>query len=93
MVSSLGAPAYCLLLTASCLLPPAYCLLLTVLCDVLCEVMKKRTTPAQRGSTGKAKKVTKPKPSREYIQSLRGKYRGQGLMKELLAEKKREREL
>ena len=37
-----------------------------------------------------AKKVTKPKPSREYIQSLRGKYRGQGLMKALMAEKKRE---
>ena len=55
--------------------------------------MKKRTKAAQRNSTRKAKKVTKPKPSREYIESLRGKYRGAGLMKELMAEKKREREL
>ncbi|GAB4460629.1 MAG: hypothetical protein Kow0070_17060 [Anaerolineales bacterium] len=31
--------------------------------------------------------------TREYIQSLRGKYKGKGLMKSLMAEKKREREL
>jgi AbrB family looped-hinge helix DNA binding protein len=31
--------------------------------------------------------------TREYIHSLRGKYKGKGLMKSLLAEKKREREL
>jgi len=31
--------------------------------------------------------------TREYIQSLRGKYRGKGLLKALAAEKKREREL
>ena len=31
--------------------------------------------------------------TREYIHSLRGKFRGKGLMKALLAEKKREREL
>jgi AbrB family looped-hinge helix DNA binding protein len=31
--------------------------------------------------------------TREYVRSLRGKYRGKGLMKALMAEKKREREL
>jgi AbrB family looped-hinge helix DNA binding protein len=31
--------------------------------------------------------------TREYIHSLRGKYKGKGLMKALMAEKKREREL
>ena len=31
--------------------------------------------------------------TREYIRSLRGKYKGQGLMKALMAEKKREKEL
>lgn len=31
--------------------------------------------------------------TREYIHSLRGKYKGKGLLKVLLADKKREREL
>ena len=31
--------------------------------------------------------------TREYVHSLRGKYRGKGLMKSLMAEKKHEREL
>ncbi len=31
--------------------------------------------------------------SREYVHSLRGKYKGKGLLKALMAEKKREREL
>jgi AbrB family looped-hinge helix DNA binding protein len=31
--------------------------------------------------------------TREYIRGLRGKYKGKGLMKALVAEKKREREL
>ena len=31
--------------------------------------------------------------TREYILSLRGKFRGKGLMKALMAERKREREL
>jgi AbrB family looped-hinge helix DNA binding protein len=31
--------------------------------------------------------------TREYIHSLRGKFRGKGLMKALMAEKKREREV
>jgi AbrB family looped-hinge helix DNA binding protein len=31
--------------------------------------------------------------TREYIRSLRGKYKGKGLMKALMAEKTREREL
>jgi AbrB family looped-hinge helix DNA binding protein len=31
--------------------------------------------------------------TREYVHSLRGKFRGKGLMKALMSEKKREREL
>ncbi len=31
--------------------------------------------------------------TREYVDCLRGKYRGKGLLKALMAEKKREREL
>ena len=31
--------------------------------------------------------------TREYVHSLRGKYKGKGLMKALIADKKREREL
>lgn len=31
--------------------------------------------------------------TREYVRSLRGRYKGKGLMKALMAEKKREREL
>ncbi len=31
--------------------------------------------------------------TREYIHNLRGKYKGKGLLKALMAEKKREREL
>jgi len=31
--------------------------------------------------------------TREYIRNLRGKYKGKGLMKALMADKKREREL
>ena len=31
--------------------------------------------------------------TREYVRSLRGKYKGSGLMKALMAEKKHEREL
>jgi AbrB family looped-hinge helix DNA binding protein len=31
--------------------------------------------------------------TREYVRSLRGKYKGKGLMKAIMAEKKREREL
>jgi len=31
--------------------------------------------------------------TREYVRSLRGKYKGKGLLKALAAEKKREREL
>lgn len=31
--------------------------------------------------------------TREYVHSLRGKYKGKGLMKALMAEKKREKEL
>jgi hypothetical protein len=30
--------------------------------------------------------------TREYVNSLRGKYKGKGLMKALMAEKKREKE-
>jgi len=55
--------------------------------------MKKRTPTAQHSSTRKPKRATKLRPSRESIQSLRGKYRGKELMKVLMAEKKRDKEL
>jgi hypothetical protein len=34
-----------------------------------------------------------PRPSREFVHSLRGKYRGEGLLKSLMQEKKPERDL
>jgi hypothetical protein len=37
------------------------------------------------------KKIILTPITREYIHSLRGKYKGKGLMKALLAEKKREK--
>ncbi len=55
--------------------------------------MKKRTPAAQHSSARKPKRVTKARPSVESIHSLLGKYRGKGLMKELMAEKKRDKEL
>jgi len=39
------------------------------------------------------KKLILTPVTREYIHSLRGKYRGKGLMKALMAEKNREKEL
>jgi hypothetical protein len=48
---------------------------------------------ASRSKTRTSITAAKPKVSRELIHNLRGKYRGEGLMKELMAEKKREREL
>jgi hypothetical protein len=53
--------------------------------------MKKRVSSKQSVRTN-AKKTSTP-PSREYIQALRGKFRGKALMKALMAEKQREREL
>ena len=40
-----------------------------------------------------AKRIILKPITREYIHSLRGKYRGKGLLKELMADRKREREL
>ena len=39
------------------------------------------------------KEITLKPITREYIHSVRGKYRGAGLLKALMAEKKRERNL
>ncbi len=39
------------------------------------------------------KEITLKPITRDYVHSLRGKFRGKGLMKALIAEKKREREL
>ncbi len=39
-----------------------------------------------------AKKIILTPITREYIHSLRGKYKGRGLMKALMAEKQREKE-
>ena len=41
----------------------------------------------------KANRIILTPITREYIHSLRGKYRGRGLLKALMAEKKKEREL
>ena len=41
----------------------------------------------------KARKIILTPITREYIRSLHGKYRGKGLLKALMEEKKREREL
>ena len=41
----------------------------------------------------KARRIILKPITREYIHSLRGMYRGKGLLKALMAEKKREREL
>jgi AbrB family looped-hinge helix DNA binding protein len=40
-----------------------------------------------------ARKIILTPVTREYVNSLRGKYKGKGLMKALMADKKREREL
>ena len=40
-----------------------------------------------------AKRIILTPVTREYVHSLRGKYKGKGLMKALMEEKKREREL
>jgi AbrB family looped-hinge helix DNA binding protein len=40
-----------------------------------------------------AKKIILTPVTREYVHSLRGKYKGKGLMKAFMAEKKREKEL
>ena len=40
-----------------------------------------------------AKQIILKPITREYIHSLRGKYKGKGLLKALMAEKKREKEL
>lgn len=40
-----------------------------------------------------AKRIILKLITREYIHGLRGKYRGKGLLKALMAERKREREL
>ena len=40
-----------------------------------------------------AKQIILKPITREYVHSLRGKYKGKGLVKALMAEKKREKEL
>jgi len=55
------------------------------------RAMKKRTVPREgRQKTGKAQPR---QPSRDHIHNLRGKFRGKGLMKALMAEKQGERKL
>jgi len=52
--------------------------------------MKKRVGPKPVQTSSRKKSAP---PSREFIDSLRGRFRGKGLMKALMTEKKREREL
>jgi hypothetical protein len=58
---------------------------------LLCRSHEEANGLARAISTEKRKAVAEP--LLKYIQSLRGKYRGQGLLKALMLEKKREREL
>ena len=53
----------------------------------------KKGTRVQVDVDEQARKIVLTPITREYIQSLRGKYKGRGLLKALAAEKKREKEL
>lgn len=53
----------------------------------------KQGTRVQVDMDEQAHKIVLTPITREYIQSLHGKYKGKGLLKALAAEKKREREL
>lgn len=53
----------------------------------------KQGTRVQVDLDEQAHKIILTPITREYIQSLRGKYKGRGLLKALSAEKKREKEL
>ena len=53
----------------------------------------KRSRPDAPNSTAKRKTARKAKIAREFINMLRGKYKGAGLLAALMEEKKREREL
>lgn len=55
--------------------------------------MKKRATSSSTKPTRKPKKTKPDQKFREFVHSMRGKYKGEGLMEELMEEKKREREL
>lgn len=52
----------------------------------------KKGTRIQIELDEEAKEIILKPITREYVHSLRGKFRGRGLMKTLMAEKKRERE-
>lgn len=55
--------------------------------------MKKQTVRARQKPRANAKAGTKGAVTRKDIQSLRGKFTGKGLMKALMAEKRRESNL
>ena len=52
--------------------------------------MKKETPPPKQKRAGAAKSPANVAITREYVHSLRGKFRGKGLLKALMAEKTRE---
>ena len=53
--------------------------------------MKKPIVPPKQNRGGVAKRTANRPITREYVHSLRGKFRGKGLLKALMAEKKTER--
>ena len=53
----------------------------------------KEGTRIQIETDEKTRQIILKPITREYIQSLRGKFRGKGLLKALMSEKKRERDL
>ncbi len=55
------------------------------------ELMKKHTAPPKQNRGAVTKSTAKGAITREYVHSLRGKLRGKGLLKALMAEKKTER--
>lgn len=59
---------------------------------IRCQLGIKEGTCIRIDVDGENKKIVLTPITRENIHSLRGKYKGKGLMKALMAEKKRDRE-
>jgi len=55
--------------------------------------MAKRQVQSRQKTAGRSKSGSAKHVTREYVHSLRGKFRGKALLKELMAEKRRESNL
>jgi len=53
--------------------------------------MAKRQVQSRQKTAGRSKSGSTKHVTREYVRSLRGKFKGKGLLKALLAEKKTEK--